>query len=154
LVGCVTLRFFGRDRCIRGGPFVDFCPPAIGVCLEARSVNAGSATIALPVVDYGAPAPDALADGLVALLLAMRAAPKLPIYIGCRAGLGRTGMLIAALAKLAGAKLAGAKLAGQGDPIGWTRLHYDPRAVETAAQERAVMDMDALAIWRRVEGLA
>ncbi len=135
------LRLFGRDRCIRGGPFDDFCPPDIGVCLEARSTRAGSASIALPIADYGVLSPAALADGLVALLLAMRAAPERAVYIGCRAGLGRTGMLIAALAKLA----------GQGDPVGWTRVHYDPRAVETAAQEQAVAVLDVPSIWRRVE---
>lgn len=113
------------------------------MCLEARSRKAGSATIALPIDDYGTPTQTALADGLVALLLAMRAAPDLPVYIGCHAGLGRTGMLIAALAKLT----------GQGDPVGWTRRHYDPRALDTAAQEIVVADMDALAIWRRLEDI-
>jgi protein-tyrosine phosphatase len=144
LVGCVVLRFFGRDRCIRGGPFDDFCPPDIGVCLEALSARADRASIALPVADYRAPSPAALADGLLALLLAMRAVPERAVYIGCRAGLGRTGMLIAALAKLA----------GQGDPVDWTRRHYHPRAVETAAQEKAVATLDAGAIWRRVEEAA
>lgn len=142
MIGCVTLRFFGRDRYIRGGPFDAFCPPAIGVCLESRSRNASQALIALPIADYGSPEPDALADGLLALLREMRAAPSLPVYIGCRAGLGRTGMLIAAMAKLA----------GQRDPIGWTRRHYDLRAVETAAQEQGVAAMDAQAIWRRLRG--
>lgn len=144
MVGCVTLRLFGRDRCIRGGPFEEFRPPGIAVCLEARSANAGSATIALPIADYGVLSPEALADGLVALLLALRGAPDAPVYIGCRAGLGRTGMLIAALAKLA----------GQGDPIGWTRRRYHARAVETAAQEQAVVTLDGPAIWRRLEQTA
>jgi protein-tyrosine phosphatase len=141
LIGRVTLRLFGRDCRVCGGPFDDYRPPAIGVCLEAGSAKAGCATIALPVADFAAPSADALEAGLVALLLEMRAAPEREVYIGCRAGLGRTGMLIAALAKLA----------GESDPVGWTRREYDPRAVETEAQERAVLGVHAAAIWRRLE---
>jgi protein-tyrosine phosphatase len=141
LIGRVTLRLFGRERRILGGSFDDYQPSAIGVCLEAGSAKAGRATIALPVADFAAPSAEALADGLVALLRAMRAAPEREVYIGCRAGLGRTGMLIAALAKLA----------GHGDPVGWTRLHYDPRAVETEAQARVVLELDTAAIWCRLE---
>ena len=118
-----------------------FEPPAIGLCLEALSPNAALATVARPVADLAAPTQAARADGLVALRRAMRAAPERPVYIGCRAGLGRTGMVIAALAKLA----------GQGDPVGWTRRHYHRRAVETLAQEAAVAALDAPAIWRRLE---
>ena len=79
-----------------------------------------------------------LVAGLVALLHAMQAAPERPVYIGCRAGIGRTGMLIAALAKLAGIA----------DPITWVRANYVATAVETDAQRAAVEALDVTAVLR------
>ena len=67
----------------------------------------------------------------------MRAAPDRPVYIGCKAGLGRTGTFIAGLLKLAGAA----------DPVAETRRIYDPRAVETPAQEAAIAALDPAEIW-------
>ena len=62
----------------------------------------------------------------------MVANPDLPVYIGCRAGIGRTGMMIAALAKLAGIA----------DPIAWVRAHYHPDAVETSGQHAVIEALD------------
>ncbi len=135
MIGAVTLRLQGRDRIIQGGPFDDFEPPAIGVCLEVRSAKLGQAALVLPVVDYGAPSAAALTSALRELLGLMAANPDLPVYIGCRAGIGRTGMMIAALAKLSG-------IAG---PVAWVRDHYHPDAVETLAQ-REVVDALSLAM--------
>lgn len=140
-VGHVTLTFFGQGRLIRGGPFDDYAPPAIGLCLEAGSLRAGEAALSLHLADFTAPSPAQLEATLIGLLRAMRAAPDLPVYIGCRAGLGRTGTLIAALARLA----------GEADPVGWTRLHYDGRAVETRAQEHAVAAFDPGAVWSALQ---
>ena len=58
----------------------------------------------------------------------MRARPGDAFHVGCRAGLGRTGTALACLAAIAGID----------DPIAWLRAHYDPRAVETPAQEALV----------------
>lgn len=128
MIGAVTLRLLGRDQIIQGGPFDDFQPPAIGVCLAVRSLRVAEAALVLPVVDYGAPEAAELTAALRDVLGLIAANPDLPVYIGCRAGIGRTGMMIAALAKLA----------GHADPIGWVRANYHPRAVETAEQ-RAVL---------------
>ena len=129
MIGAVTLRLQGRDRIIQGGPFDDFEPPAIGVCLEVRSAKLGQAALVLPVVDYGAPSSKALRAALDDLMTLMSEQPEIPVYIGCRAGIGRTGMMIAALAKIA----------GHADPIGWVRTHYHADAVETAEQRAAVI---------------
>ena len=136
--GEVVLHVLGRDRRIQGGRFDDWRPPAIGLCLETRSARAAEADILLPIADFQAPSQAALVAGLVALLRAMQARPELPVYIGCRAGFGRTGMLIAALAKLAGIA----------DPIAWVRAHYVAAAVETDAQRAAVEALDVTAVWR------
>lgn len=132
MIGAVTLRLLGRDRIIRGGPFDDFQPPAIGVCLEVRSAKLGQAALVLPVADYGAPDAAELTAALRDVLGLMVANPDLPVYIGCRAGIGRTGMMIAALAKLAGIA----------DPIAWVRAHYHPDAVETSGQHAVIEALD------------
>jgi len=89
------------------------------------------------VPDFTAPTQAHLVDGLVRTLVLMRDAPQLLVYVGCAAGLGRTGTFIAALARLAGIV----------DPVAWVRTNYDPRAVETADQEAAVAALDLDAVW-------
>lgn len=133
----IALRLLGAERRIIGGPFDGFSGPAIGVCLEARSRMAAAADVLIDVPDYTAPTQAQLTDGLVRTLRLMRDAPDLPVYVGCAAGLGRTGTFIAALARMAGID----------DAVAWTRAIYDPRAVETAAQEAAVAALDVDAVW-------
>ncbi len=91
----------------------------------------------IDVPDFAAPTQAQLAEGLVRTLELLRDAPDLPVYVGCAAGLGRTGTFIAALARLAGIA----------DAVAWTRANYDPRAVETEAQAQAVAALDATAVW-------
>ncbi len=135
--GQVTLHLLGAERRVAGGPFNAFVPPAIGVCLEVHSRLANLADVLIEVPDFTAPTQAQLVDGLVRTLVLMRAAPQLPVYVGCAAGLGRTGTFIAALARLAGIA----------DPVAWVRANYDRRAVETAAQEAAVAALDVDAVW-------
>jgi len=135
--GEVSLRLLGADRRIMGGPFNAFVPPAIGVCLEMRSRLANLADVRIDVPDFTAPTQDQLRQGLLETLRLMAEAPGLPVYVGCAAGLGRTGTFIAALARLAGID----------DAVAWTRAHYDRRAVETKEQEAAVAALDAAAVW-------
>lgn len=136
--GAVQLLLLGAERRIIGGPFNDFAPPAIGVCLERHSRLAGLADVLIDVPDFTAPTQAQLEDGLVRTLELLREAPGLPLYVGCAAGIGRTGTFIAALARLAGIT----------DAVAWTRAHYDRRAVETPAQEAAVAALDVAAVWR------
>jgi len=133
----VTLRLLGAERRIVGGRFDDFTPPGIGVCLEVRSHMAALADVLMDVPDFAPPSQMQLCRGLVRTLELMRDAPDLPVYVGCAAGLGRTGTFIAALARLAGID----------DAVAWTRLHYDRRAVETSGQEAAVAALDVAAVW-------
>ena len=133
----VTLHLLGAERRIIGGSFNDFTSPAIGVCLEARSRRAKLADVLVDVPDFTAPTQAQLVDGLVRTLELLRDAPGLPVYVGCAAGLGRTGTFIAALARLAGIENA----------VAWVRANYDQRAVETAAQAAAVASLDVAAVW-------
>ncbi len=52
------------------------------------------------------------------------------VEIACPGGTGRTGTVIACLARLAGVPAA--------DAVAWVRQHYRPRAVETPGQRRWV----------------
>jgi hypothetical protein len=140
--GEVSVRLLGADRRIMGGPFNDFIAPAIGVCLEMRSRLANLADVRIDVPDFTAPTQAQLHQGLLETLRLMADAPALPVYVGCAAGLGRTGTFIAALARLAGIE----------DGVAWTRAQYDRRAVETREQEAAVAALDVAAVWAAYAG--
>ena len=140
----VTLPLLGAPRRILGGSFNDFPGSAIGVCLEVRSRLAGLADVLIDVPDFAAPSQVMLLEGLVRTLWLLRDAPDLPVYVGCAAGLGRTGTFIAALARLAGID----------DGVAWVRVNYDLRAVETVAQAAAVAALDVDAVWAAYAGKA
>ena len=120
-----------------GGSFNDFPGSAIGVCLEARSRLAGLAEVLIDIPDFTAPTQAQLVDGLVRTLCLLRDAPGAAVYVGCAAGLGRTGTFMAALVRMAGID----------DAVAWVRANYDPRAVETPEQAAAVAALDVGAVW-------
>ena len=78
------------------------------------------------IPDFGRPAD---AGGLAAFVndLLDRLRRGETIYLHCRAGIGRTGTVLACLLKTAGAA---------GDPVELVRTIYDPRALETEQQQR------------------
>ncbi len=111
---------------IAAGPFTAMPDGAFGLCLDPHAPNRDVAALTLDIMDFGLPDPAALAVTLDALRAAMAAEPGRLFYIGCRAGLGRTGTVLACLAAEAGVA---------GDPVAWVRAEHDARAVETPAQE-------------------
>jgi protein-tyrosine phosphatase len=111
---------------LAAGPFTALPPGAFGLCLDPEAPNRAAASLTLDIVDFGLPEPAALRATLDALRAAMAAEPERLFYIGCRAGLGRTGTVLACLAAESGVA---------GDPVAWVRAQHDPRAVETPAQE-------------------
>ena len=108
------------------GPFTALPEGAFGLCLDPEAPNRAQASLTLDIQDFGLPEPAQLRATLDALLAAMAAAPERLFYVGCRAGLGRTGTVLACLAAECGVT---------GDPVAWVRASHDARAVETAAQE-------------------
>lgn len=110
---------------VLAGPFAR-CPPGVfGLCLDDESPARERADRLLPVPDFGLPPdPAALDAALREVMAALRDGRG--AFVGCRAGLGRTGLALACLARMAGV---------EGDPVAFVRAGYDPRAVETAAQE-------------------
>jgi hypothetical protein len=126
--GAITLHLDGRAVRITGGPFDSLPAGARGLCLEPRSARLAEAEWRLDVEDFGVPDAAALRAVLEAMMAAMRASPGDAFHVGCRAGLGRTGMALACLAAMAGVA----------EPVAWVRAHYDLAAVETPEQEAMV----------------
>ena len=119
----------GETGTVLGGPF-DALPPAVfSVCLEAGAEKAWLADILLPTPDFGVPEPGALRAAVARALAALEAETARPLFVGCRAGLGRTGLFLGCLLRAAGVL---------GDPVLELRRLYHPRAAETPAQEAAI----------------
>jgi protein-tyrosine phosphatase len=130
LRGRLELPLAGQRISISGGPFDAMPEGARGLCLEAGAARVAEAEWQLDVPDYGLPDEVALRAVLQQMLEAMRAAPNDAYHIGCKAGIGRTGTVMACLAIMAGAV--------EGDPVAWLRAAYFQGAIETPAQEAFV----------------
>ena len=124
--GQLPLDVAGRPVTITGGPFDAIPDGAFGVCLEMQAEKAWLADVAIPTPDFGLPDPVRLREAVGTVLAQLRAEPNRPVHIGCRAGVGRTGLFMACLAKAAGVP---------GDPLDYVRAHYLPHAAETEAQQ-------------------
>ncbi len=124
--GSLTLAPAGRPVAITAGPFDALPEGAFGVCLEVQAEKAWLAEVLLPTADFGLPDAAALHEAIATVLAQMLAQPDRPIHVGCRAGVGRTGLFLACLAKAAGVP---------GDPLDFVRAHYLPHAAETPAQQ-------------------
>ena len=126
LRGTLPLTVAGRAVTITGGPFDAIPDGAFGVCLEMAAAKAWLAEVALPTPDFGLPEPEALRRAVGVVLAQLEAAPDRPVHVGCRAGVGRTGLFMACLARAAGV---------EGDALDYVRRHYLPHAAETEAQQ-------------------
>lgn len=124
--GSMILDVAGKPVTITGGPFDSIPEGAYGVCLEVASARAGQADVLLPTADFGLPKPEELRAAVAKVLAQMEANPGQPVHVGCKGGVGRTGLFIAALAKAAGV---------EGDALDHVRRNYLANAAETPAQE-------------------
>lgn len=124
--GELPLTVAGRAVRITGGPFDAIPDGAFGICLEERAEKAWLADVLLPTPDFGLPDPAALKAAVAAVLRQLRAEPERPVHVGCKAGIGRTGLFMACLAKAAEV---------EGCPLAYVRTHYLPHAAETPEQE-------------------
>jgi hypothetical protein len=136
LRGRLELPLDGKLISISGGPFDAMPEGARGLCLEARAARLAEAEWQLDVPDFGLPDEAALRVVLTQMLEAMRAAPTDAYHIGCKAGIGRTGTVMACLAIMAGAV--------EGDPVAWLRAAYYQGAIETPGQEAFVRGFTAV----------
>ena len=81
----------------------------------------GSVPVAADATDAAA-----LRAAVAAALAQLEAEPERPLHVGCRAGIGRTGLFLACLARAAGV---------EGDALDYVRRHYLPHAAETEEQQ-------------------
>lgn len=105
-----------------GGPFVEK-PKAQGFIGVKMAAEIGvPCEIDIPTPDFQVPPKAVLDKGL---LEAVKAITKgKPVYVGCMAGRGRTGLFLSILAKAFGIE----------KPVEFVREHYYAHAVETRGQ--------------------
>jgi hypothetical protein len=128
-----TFTFDEQNFYIFGGPIAQAPEHAFRVRL-APEVRV-DCEITVPVRDFGIP--DNFDHWRAAALKLIRVGLKGKVmpYTGCMGGIGRTGMMLATIAKIL----------GEDAPVAWVRTHYRRGAVETVAQERFVADLDVKA---------
>lgn len=131
----------GKKVRVYGGPFDQWDGKTFGVCLEAGSKLAGSANVLIPTPDFGVPNGADLMRGVLDAAEALE--HEGAIYVGCRGGIGRTGMFMAALVGL---------LLPASNPVKYVRDQYLPYAVETSAQGKLVDRVTSLFLTSGVAG--
>ena len=139
--GTWTLDLPGASVTVLGGPY-PFKPDEVtwGLCL-APEVAQGDVTIAVP--DFGVPSTWDMYKGLRRFCMGILAGKpewtperyKYPaVYVGCRGGIGRTGMAMGCLARVMCPGYNG---------VSFVRDNYLARAVETKQQEEFVAKFPA-----------
>ena len=111
---------FGKYYTVFGGPFMEVPEDMFGVKMasEIRYPH----DVSIPTRDFNVPSLEALETGLLKVLDAMGKGE--PVYVGCMAGRGRTGLFLAVLSKVFGIK----------QPVEYVREYYYSHAVENNLQ--------------------
>lgn len=128
--GHITLSFgygpFKTNVKVHGGPF-RAAPFEVMHTVNLREEQPhGKANQFFPIKDFGVPRMFYTGDHLRRMVES--ALQDGEIYVGCAGGTGRTGLVLALLARVAGVS----------DPVRFVRDTYKSHAVETAEQERFV----------------
>lgn len=118
---------------VYGGPYSNVPKHAYGVSVRAEHMQSLPFDIWIPIVDFGVPSSNQEGSIREALRkIYIYALGGEAVYIGCMGGIGRTGLFMALLAKVAGEK----------DPVAYVRSTYSIHAVETDDQQKYVNDFD------------
>lgn len=109
---------------VTGGPYAK-CPGThLGVKMAVELPY--PCDVSIPTKDFSVPDVDDLDAGLRHVVKNLLQGA--PVYVGCLAGQGRTGLFMAILAKAF----------GEEEPVAYVREHYYPHAVETSEQAKFV----------------
>jgi len=127
------------DTYVIGGPFRNFetakhivrveTGAALKGVLMAEELGYLPKDVFVPTVDFQTPEVKDVRKALMQSIALMAVGHQL--YVGCMGGIGRTGLFLAALAKIMGTE----------DPVAYVRSHYIPHAVETEAQQQFIADL-------------
>jgi len=146
--GLMPIQFGWRGRFAKlemyGGPFRNYrrltnlsphhdlepTQTTYGVCLLERPLDTADAS--MPIQDFGVPT-QTHAEVTEQLVKAYAKGFRgKTIYAGCMGGIGRTGIFLALMAKIA----------GHSDPVAYVRSTFLPHAVETEQQKKYINDFD------------
>lgn len=139
--GAMKLPLGGREFAVYGGSYYFKPDDAIGIRMAAEIDRPAEAVV--PVRDMSIPGREtypALYGALLAALYELSKGRK--VYVGCMGGIGRTGLFMALLARLAGIP----------HPVAYVRANYTFLAVETPEQERFVREFDLFPLRLAVKG--
>ena len=128
--GVVRFDYNNQKLVFIGGPYKERLNGTYGVKLAPEIDRPFD--FEMGVKDFGTWDHATFENGLSKIIHVAQSGP-VP-YIGCFAGQGRTGTVIAGLCRV---------LNEDADPIAWTRTLYNSHAVETAAQRDLVHTFDA-----------
>lgn len=113
------------------GPYRERVPGTYGVRLtEDHQLNL-PCDLHFPIRDFGVPDARSFEDLLINIIKAAQTGKV--VYVGCYGGIGRTGMVVAGLARV---------LVVATNPVSWARANYLGHAVETELQEILVCGFD------------
>lgn len=118
--GLIEFTWAGKTHQLFGGPYV--CKPDEMVGIKMAVEIDKPCMIDVPTRDFDVPNERTLKEGIAKALVYAENGHTL--YVGCRGGIGRTGLFMAALAKTVGIEA----------PIQYVRSHYKSHAVETLQQ--------------------
>ena len=119
----------GKFYEVHGGPFPDWPDEShIGVKM-AKEIKL-DCDIDIPTLDFSVPNKDQLDNGLIRVVEEL--VKGHPVYVGCMAGRGRTGLFLSILAKAFGEK----------QPVEYVRDKYYAHAVETPEQYEFVSNYE------------
>jgi hypothetical protein len=129
----IWLHHFGRKFMIEGGPYMKRPTHRTFGVNVAAEINTPS-DVKVNVRDFSIPkGPIAKSYWLKAATKGLRAALRgEDVYVGCFGGIGRTGMMLATMAKIT----------GETYPISHVRESYDEHAVETTEQMAFIDGLD------------
>lgn len=131
---------------VYGGPYHDVPIGFFGIKMAEEITHPHMVDI--PTRDFGVPKVSDLRAGIIKTFMAI--INEEIIYVGCMGGIGRTGIFLAALAKV---QIEYRKLkhrAGRGeDPVLYVRHYFLPHAVETQQQMEYIerFDVSDIVAW-------
>jgi hypothetical protein len=135
----ITITWRGQHLHFVGGPYRERIAGTFGVLLapELRSLD-HDYLLAIP--DFGVPTAAALEEGIAEIVSAAMKG-KVP-YIGCFGGIGRTGLVLAAIHRV---------LDPYHDALLWVRREYLAHAVERPAQEKLIFSISRDRVVRLID---